>query len=53
MRETAQITAEDIVFGIILCSLEVIPRSDGLFAVVVFGLVGVEVDFSEESASTY
>lgn len=49
MCETAQIAAQDIVFGVVLRSLQVVSGADGLFAMVVFGFVGVEVDFAEES----
>lgn len=47
--EAAQVTAYDVVFLVVEGALQVVARADGLFAVVVVGFVGVEVDFSEES----
>lgn len=38
-----------VVFGVVERSLEVVAGADGLFAMVVFAFVGVEVYFSEES----
>lgn len=49
MRQASQVAAEDVVFDVVLRSLQIVPGADGLFAVVVFGFVGVEVYFSEES----
>lgn len=45
----AQRTAEGIVFLVVHCILQVVSLSDGMFAVVVVGFVGVEVYFAEES----
>lgn len=49
--ETPQVAAEEVVFGVVLCPLQVVSGADGVFAVVVFGFVGVEVYLPEESTS--
>lgn len=51
MCETPQVAAEEVVFGVVLCPLQVVSGADGVFAVVVFGFVGVEVYLPEESTS--
>ena len=52
MCELSQVAAESIVFFVVHRILEVVALSDGVFAVVVVGFVGVEVYFAEESEVT-
>lgn len=48
MRELSQGSREGVVFAVVGGVLEVVARADGVFAVVVFGFVVVEVDLAEE-----
>lgn len=49
MREGFEGAAEAVVFGVVGGGLDAVPAADGGGAVVGVGLVGCEVDFSEES----
>lgn len=49
MRELSQGAGERVVFAVVGWVLEVVAGADGVFAVVIFGFVVVEVDFAEES----
>jgi hypothetical protein len=49
VRELSQGSSESVVFAVIGWVLEVVAGADGVFAVVVFGFVVVEVDLAEES----
>ena len=49
MRELPQGAGERVVFAVVGGVLEVVASADGVFAVVIFGFVVVEVDFAEES----
>lgn len=49
MRELSQGSREGVVFAVVGGVLEVVAGADGVFAVVVFGFVVVEVDLAEES----
>lgn len=48
MRELPQGTREDVVFAIVGRVLKVVACADGVFTVVVFRFVVVEVDLAEE-----
>lgn len=49
VRELSQGAGERVVFAVVGWVLEVVAGADGVFAVVIFGFVVVEVDFAEES----
>jgi hypothetical protein len=49
MRELPEGTGESVVGVVVLGVGEVVAATDGLFAVIAFGGIGVEVYFSEES----
>lgn len=49
MRQLAEGAGEHIVFAVVGGVLEVVAGADGMFAVVAFGFVVVEVDLAKES----
>lgn len=49
MRELPQGSGERVIFAVVGRILEVVAGADGVFAVVAFGFVVVEVDLAKES----